>query len=99
MIIVIVCIWLAQGFGVIWRHGLVGVGMALLDKVVTVDVNFKTLILATWKPMFSCLSSEQNVEHLDLPTSCQPGCCHAPALMITDRTFEPVHQPQLNVSL
>jgi hypothetical protein len=30
---------------------------------------------------------------------CLSGCCHAPTLMITDWTSEPVSQPQLNVVL
>jgi hypothetical protein len=32
-----------------------------------------------------------------LPAPCLPGYCHAPTLMIMDRTSEPVSQPQLNV--
>ena len=61
--------WHYQGLWPYWR------------KYVTVGVGFKTLILAPWKPVF-CLPSEQDVEHLAFPTSCLPGCCHVPALMI-----------------
>jgi hypothetical protein len=50
------------GSGIIWRHGLVGAGVALLDKIVTVSMGFKTLILAIWMPVFSGLPSEMDVE-------------------------------------
>lgn len=60
--------------------------MALLDvallkqvwpywrKCVIVGVTFKTLILAPWKPVFSCLPSEQDVEFSAPPTAWLPGC-------------------------
>jgi hypothetical protein len=64
-----------------------------------VGVGFKTLILAAWKPVFSSLPLDEDVE-LSAPSApCLPGCCHAPTLMIMDGTSESVSQPQLNVVL
>jgi hypothetical protein len=42
---------------------------------------------------------DEDAELSALPTPCLPGHCHAPDLMIMDRTSEPVDQPQLNVVL
>jgi hypothetical protein len=47
--------------GAVRRCGLVGVGVALQGKCVIVVMGFKTFI-APWKPVFSCLPSEQDVE-------------------------------------
>ena len=77
------CLW---WFRNVWRIGLVGVG-------------FKTLVLAAWKPVSSCLPLEQDVGLSAPSTPCLPGHCHAPALMIMDWTSELVSQPQLNVVL
>jgi hypothetical protein len=41
---------------------------------------FKTLILATWKPVFSYLPSGEDVEPLAPTMPCLPGCCHASCL-------------------
>jgi hypothetical protein len=40
---------------------------------VTVEVRFETLLLAMWEPVFSCLLSDQDVEHLAPAASCLPG--------------------------
>ena len=54
-------------------------------------VGFKTLVLDTCKPVFSCLSSKQDLELSATPTPSLSGHCYAPALMVS--------QPQLNVVL
>ena len=54
-ICVMVCLCLAQGVA------LIGIGVALLSRYVTVGVGFKTLILADWKPVF-CLPLDEDVE-------------------------------------
>jgi hypothetical protein len=70
------------------RHGLVGVGVALLTWVwpcwsgcglvgVTVGMGFRTLVLAAWKAVFFCLPLKQDVELSAPPAPCLPGCCHA----------------------
>jgi hypothetical protein len=59
-------------------------------------VGFKTLILAAWKILFCWQPSEEGKELSAQPAPCLSGCCHVPALMIMDRTFEPVSQLQLN---
>jgi hypothetical protein len=53
-------------------------------KCVTVGVDFETLLLAAWEPVFSCWSLKQDVELSATPMLCLPGCCHAPALIIMD---------------
>ena len=59
-------------------------------------VGNETLVLAAWKPLFSWQSSDEDVELSAPLIPCLPGCCHVPALMIMDRTSEPVSQLQLN---
>jgi hypothetical protein len=71
----------ALGCGTIWRCGLVGVGTAFS---VTLGMGFKTLVLAAWKLVFSCLPSEQDVQCSALHRPGLPKCCHAPALMIME---------------
>jgi hypothetical protein len=66
---------------------------------VTVGMGFKTLVLAAWKPVFSCLPSEQDIEISAPSEPCLHGHYHAPALMIMDWTSEPVSQVQLNAIL
>ena len=66
---------------------------------VIVGVDFKTLMLAAWKPVISCLHSEQNLDLSAPPTPCLPELCHAPSLMTMDKTSGPVSQPQLNAVL
>jgi hypothetical protein len=68
-------------------------------KCVTVGIGFKTLVLAAWKLVFSCLPSDEDVELSVLPAPRLPGCCHAPTLMIMDWTAELVTQPRLHVVL
>jgi hypothetical protein len=66
---VVVCICLAQGMvllGGVWP---------CWRKCATVGLGFKTLILASWKPVFSCLPSEQNVELSALSVPCLPEHC------------------------
>jgi hypothetical protein len=48
-----------------------------LRKCVTVVVDFKTLILAPWKPVLSCLPLEEDVEFSAPLIPYLPGCCHA----------------------
>jgi hypothetical protein len=48
---------------------------------VTVDVGFKTLILAAWKSVFP---SDDDVELSALHASCLPRCCYTPTLVIMD---------------
>jgi hypothetical protein len=64
-----------------------------------VEVGFKTLVLAAWKPVFSCLFSEQDVEVTASPAPCLPGSSEASAFIIMDRNSERVKEPQLNVIL
>jgi hypothetical protein len=64
----------------------------------TVGVGFKTLLLASWKPVFCYWPSDEDVELSAPPAPCPHGCCHAPTL-ITDWISEPVGQPQFNVVL
>jgi len=66
---------LGPGSGTV-RYGLVGVGVTLLEEVCG-GMGFETLLLAAWKPVFSCLPLEQDVELLAPPAPCLPGCCHA----------------------
>jgi hypothetical protein len=40
-------------------------------------VGFQPFLIATWKPVFSCLLSEQDVELSAPPEPCLPGRCHA----------------------
>ena len=63
------------------------------------DLGFKTLVPAAWKPDFSRLPLEQDGELSAPPGPCLPERCHAPALMTMNQTSEPVSQPQLNVVL
>jgi hypothetical protein len=53
-------------------------------KYVTVGVGFKTLFLAAWRPVFSYLLLDEDVELSASPATSLPGCCHVPALMIMD---------------
>jgi hypothetical protein len=49
-----------------------------------VTVGFNALVLAAWKSVFHQQPSYENVE-LSAPLAPGlPGCCHVPALMITD---------------
>ena len=64
---------LGPGSGTIWRCILVGVSVSLWVWT------FKTFILAPWKPFFSDLPSEQDVELSALPTS-----WYSSAMMIMD---------------
>lgn len=89
------------GNGTIWRYGLVGVGMALLEEV---HHNGEGLRSQVFKPGL--------VLHL-LPDACWSGCrilssfsctmtaCTLPCFLkvITDQTSEAVSHPQLNVFL
>ena len=73
--------------GTIWRCGLVGVGVTLLEEVleeVTVVIDFKIFVLAAWKPVFSCLPLEQDVELSAHPSPHLTGLCHVPVLLIMD---------------
>jgi hypothetical protein len=64
-----------------------------------VGVGFKILLLAAWRLVLCYQPSDEDVELSAPPVPCLPGCCHVPALMIRDRTSEPVTRPQLNVVL
>jgi hypothetical protein len=44
---------LGPGNGTSRRCGLIGIGVPYWKKCVTVGVDFKTLLLAAWKPVFS----------------------------------------------
>jgi hypothetical protein len=65
---------------VVWIHltqgALLG-GVALLEEVCYCVMGFETLLLASWKPVFSWLPSEQDVELSAPPAPCLPGSCHA----------------------
>ena len=74
---------LGPGSGTIRRCGL-GIGVSCWSRHVTVGMGFNTLVLAAWKPVFSCLPLEQDVEFSNIPIPCLPGYCHAPTLMIMD---------------
>jgi len=71
--------------------GLVKVGVSLW--VWSLDPHSNCLVSSLFR-----LSSEQDVD-LSAPPVPYPGCCHAPVLMIMDRTSKPVSQSQLNVVL
>jgi hypothetical protein len=45
-------------------------------RCVTEGGGVETLLLAPWKPVFSCSPSENDVE-LSAPHCCLPGSCHA----------------------
>lgn len=80
-------------------------GVALLGgwpcrrMCVTLKVGFESLVLTAWRPAFSFLPSEQDVEHSAAPTTCLPGHCYSPSMMIMNWTSKPVIQHQLNVVL
>ena len=80
--------------GTIWRYGLVGVGVALLEWVCHCGHGISALILVSWKPVISQWLSNVDVELSATPAPCLPWCCHA--LMIMQWISEPVCQPQLN---
>ena len=97
---VVVWICLAQGVALLR-------GVALLEWVwpcwrncVTIEVGFKNLLLAVWKPI-DLLLFAFGARHRILSNShiCLTGCYHAPTLMLMAWTSEPVSQPQLNVVL
>ena len=69
------------------------------SRYVIVGAGFKTLILSVWKSVFHKQPSDEDVELSAPLIPCLPGCCHVPALMIMDRTSEPVRQTQLKVVL
>ena len=68
-------------------------------RYVTVGVGFNTFTLAAWLLVFHYQPSDEDVELSAPPAPCLPGGCHAPTLMITNWTSEPVSQPQLNIVL
>jgi hypothetical protein len=68
----------------IWRCGLIGVVGPCWRKCVPMGVGFKTLILAAWEPVFSCLPLNEDVELSDPPAPHLLGHYLAPALMIID---------------
>jgi hypothetical protein len=59
----------------------------------------QTLALASWKPFFSYMPLDGDVELSAPPGPHLPGRCHSPTLMKMDLTSEPVSQAQLNVVL
>jgi hypothetical protein len=67
---------LGPGSSTIRRCDLIGVGVALLEEIRHFGVGFETLLLAAWKPVFSCLPLEQDVELSAPPSPCLPGCCY-----------------------
>jgi len=48
--------------GTIWRCGLVKIGVGLLEEVCHGGHALKAIILAAWKPVFSCLLLDEDVE-------------------------------------
>ena len=92
MTAVMVCICLARE----WHYLQV---WPCWSRCVTEGVGFKSLILDTWKQVFSSWPSDKDVELSAPPAPCLPGCWHALTLMIMDWTSEPVCQPQLNILL
>jgi hypothetical protein len=90
---------IGPGSGTMRGHGLIGVGVSLLEEVCYVWVDYKTLPLTTWESVFSCLPLDKDVE-LSAPAAPHlPGYYHTPILMIMDWTSESVSQPQLNLVL
>ena len=72
------------GRGTVRRCGHVGVGVAWRKKCVTVEVGFEILFLTVWKPVFSQLTLEQELE---LSASQCHVCLHSamlPTIMIMD---------------
>jgi hypothetical protein len=69
----LVCLnMLGPGSGSIRTCGLVGESVSLWGWVLRTSS-----LLAAWKPVFSWLSSEQDVELSAPPAPFLPGCCHA----------------------
>lgn len=57
------CLYMLDpGRGTIRMCGHVGVFVAFWSSSVTLGMTFNTLIIAAWKPVFSCLPLEQEVE-------------------------------------
>jgi hypothetical protein len=46
------------------------------NKCTTVGVGFESFFLAAWKTVFSCLSSEQDIELSGPSVPCLLGHCH-----------------------
>jgi hypothetical protein len=69
------------------------------NRCVTVNVDFKTLILAAWKSVLCWQPLDEAVELSAPPPPCLPGSYHVLALMTMDWTSEPVSQSQLGVVL
>ena len=80
------------GCGTVRRCGLVGGSVSLWR------VGFDAPPSAE-QSVFSCLPSEQDVELSTPPAPCLSAAAMLFAMMIIDRTLEPVSQPHLNVVL
>ena len=71
---------LCRGSGTIRKHGLVGVGVALLEwvwpywrKCFTVGVGFETLLIAAWSQSSSSLQMKLSLHHACLDTAMLPA--------------------------
>ena len=80
-------------------HGLVGVGLALLEEVHHIGGGLGDPPPSCLKIVFSGLPLDQDVALSPPPVPCLPGCCHASHHDDNELPSEPVSQPQLNVVL
>lgn len=93
---VMVCICLIHGVALLrgvvlfWSNA-----HSFRSMYVSVGMGFKTLILVAWKPIFSYLPFEQEIDLSAPPAPCMPRCCHALTLIIVDWTFKLLSQAQL----
>ena len=67
---------LDPGSGTIRKYGLVGIGVALLEKVFHVVGGLGNLLLTDWKTAVFCLPPEQDVQFSAPLAPCLPECCH-----------------------
>ena len=71
---------LAQGVALLEDVALLEYVCPSWSRCVTMGVGFKTLVLATWKPVFCYQPSDEDVELSTPPASCLPECCHVSSL-------------------
>jgi hypothetical protein len=81
------CECLAIGIGTLRRHGLIRVGVALLEEVYHYGVGFEvsysqTIPSVAHNPLL--LPADLDIEFSIPPVPCLPGCCHAPTMMIME---------------
>jgi hypothetical protein len=80
------------------RCDLVGVSIALVEKMCHFSMDFETLLLAAWKLVFCCLPLELHVELSTPPVPLLPECCDA-SCHDNGLNLRICKQPQLSVFL